>query len=438
MKNCITRGILLAFCFLIFAIDSSAETVKQKASEYSSRADVLLIPLSKGVAQDNGATPWYAVFQIGKSNSPDGDGQELKFMMDTGTSNFWVTSWQTKGSGGATHNFFSKDYSTTWTSGYQYPTVFDQQLGAWGKFTFNYGIDTFFFKATRAKQSELSSYKLRKTKPHQEKSYYVPSVEFQMAVELKDGQEVNGSITRYNRNWDQLVCDGGMGFPLYPNTTVSSDLFLDKLINDKLVTYKILAFWTDPDINRGELVIGGWNSNIVNSEEFNKLEVNDVGRKNNGWVVDLDQFMVGDQKIELPTKVGKGPNLQLDTGSSIFKGDADYINNIVAAITKSSGHGAVIYDEEKLNDFPDLTMILAGVDYILKPQQYFQKFVEYDPVTNKGTPYWKLAFEPLDGLEGILLVGSIFLDTVYSVYFYPHTFMGNQTHMIYLGKYIHK
>lgn len=436
MKNTFRNAMLAFFIFALFSC-LFAQNSRRKSKTRGGAAKVLLIPLSTGVAQDNGGTPWYAVFEIGKSNASDGKGQELKFMMDTGTSNFWVTSWQCEDSGGATHRFFSNDFSTTWTSGYQYPTVFDQQLGAWGKFTFNYGIDTFAFRAAQTKQNGRN-YKLREVKGDKRKVFEVPSVEFQMAVELKDGEETVGSVTKFNRNWDQLVCDGGMGFPLVANSAVYSDLFLDKLVEAKLVTNKMLAFWTDPDINRGELIIGGWDSNIIDEANFNKLEVNDVGRKSNGWVVDLDQFKVGEDAVDLPTKVGDGPNLQLDTGSSIFKGDSDYIANIVSAITQTAGHGSIIHDEAELKDFPDLTITLAGVDYTLKPEQYFQRFVEYDAETNKGTPYWKLAFDPLDGLEGVLLVGSIFLDTVYSVYLYPDTFVGNQNYMIYLGKYTYK
>jgi saccharopepsin len=371
----------------------------------------LSVPLLKGIAKDNGATPWYAVWTIGESDAPDKMGQQLKMMMDTGTSNFWVASTQCKSAGCATHDRYDLNASTTWKPGAAYPAVFDQQLGPWGKFRFNYGIDSWSLDARTS----------------------LADIHFQMAVELIDG-ETNGT---YNRNWDDLVCDGGMGFPLYANPELSSSLLLDELVRQGLAERKILAFRTDPALKRGTLLIGGWDPSLVDTEHFNRIRVNDVGRADNGWIVDLDGVKVGAEKISLPVTRGDAPNLQLDTGSSRFKGDPDYINMIVAAITLKGGSGTVVYDESKLDDYPDLTLTLNGVDYTLTARQYFQRFVAYDPVTNEGQVYWKLAFQPLEGLEGILLVGSVLLDTLYSVYLYPDADQ-NAEHMVYLGKYTYE
>ena len=400
-----TFTMFIAF-LLISGCDGSSDMPEKK---------ILVVPLSKGVAQNNGGTPWYAVWTVGKSKSPDGSGQKLKLMMDTGTSNFWVSSSQCKSSGCATHNSYDINSSTTWKPGAEYPSVFSQQLGAWGKFRFNYGVDSWVLDTANAPSSvELSD------------------INFQMAVEL-----INGQIDGYfNRNWDQLVCDGGIGFPLFANPEVSSSLFLDEMVSQGLAERKILAFWTDPNLKRGELLIGGWDPALVNSEGFNPLSINDVGLENNGWIVNLDSFKVAQKTIDLPVKTGESPNLQLDTGSSRFKGDPVYINMIIEAITSESGFGTVVYDESKLDDYPDLTINLNGVDYRLTARQYFQRFVSYDPETNEGQVYWKLAFHPMEGLDGILLVGSVFLDTLYSVYIYPGA-LQNSEHIIYLGKYIH-
>ena len=416
--------------FVIFMISLLISGCGGDTEPSERKTQGLIIPLSKGVAQDNGGTPWYAVWTIGRSNSTNGGGQKLKMMMDTGTSNLWVSSSQCENSGCATHNRYDMNNSSTWKSGVEYPSVFSQQLGSWGRFLFNYGIDEWFVDAVKFRQNLLTPQEFNRDEAFTSSGIAVSDINFQMAVELING-EINGY---FNRNWDQLVCDGGIGFPLFANPNVSSSLFLNEMVSQGLIEHRILAFWTDPDLKRGELFIGGWNPALVNLENFNQLNVNDVGRKNNGWIVNLDGFKVGEKNIDLPARDGVSPNLQLDTGSSRFKGDPDYINMIVDAITSKSGSGTIVYDENNLDNYPDLTISLNGVDYRLTARQYFQRFVSYDPKTNEGQLYWKLAFHPLEGLDGILLVGSILLDTLYSVYIYPDT-LQNDEHMIYLGKY---
>jgi len=207
----------------------------------------LIIPLSKGVAQDNGGTPWYAVWTIGRLKSSDGRGQKLKMMMDTGTSNLWISSSQCKDSGYVTHDRYNINYSITWKPGTEYPSIFTQQLGAWEKFLFNYGIDEWFVDAVKFKQNLFVPQKFNRVETCTPSSITVLDINFQMAVEL-----INGKINGYfNRNWDQLVCDGGIGFPLFANPNVSSSLFLDEIVRQGLATRKILAFWSDSDLDDG-------------------------------------------------------------------------------------------------------------------------------------------------------------------------------------------
>ena len=114
----------------------------------------------------------------------------------------------------------------------------------------------------------------------------------------------------------------------------------------------------------------------------------------------------------------------MDTGSSRFKGDAGYIARLIAAVTLN---GQLPQTQPSQNpdfsQYPILYLNINGTVYPLRPDQYF---LPRDSAT------LELAFKPMTGLEGLLLVGSTFLETVYTVFYYQTGVTGVQA--IGLGK----
>ena len=100
----------------------------------NAKTDGMVIPLKLSPAKNNGGTPWYAELEIGLSKNTNGKaptikGQTMKFMMDTGTSNFWVTSDLCINAGCAAHNAYNASASSTYIQP-QDTKEYNQQLGA--------------------------------------------------------------------------------------------------------------------------------------------------------------------------------------------------------------------------------------------------------------------------------------------------------------------
>ena len=395
---------LTVLAFSMIAVTLVALSSCSRSMIEPRRTSVLVIPLRMGLAKDNGASPWYGELAIGGSSATYGNSERqlFKFIMDTGTGSTWVTSKECDTGPCRRHRRYDPQRSGThvWID----RQVRASELGPWGKFQYKVGQDTWHFWAVNPQQGDQD-----------QKLYSMPGMRFLEAVTLIDGQNQDGTA---NSNWDDLVQDGSLAFPS-ENAGSPSTQVLDLLLQQGLLDQKLMSYWTSPELNRGEVILGGFNERRYDPASLRYYPVNrDITSVDNAselWSVRLVDIRVGDAQVALPSA---GAALALDTGSSRFKGDPDIIDDIVRLITDNGARPQHVQDPALLDAYPDLTIVLADEDggrndYTLSAGEYFQAFPDG----------WQLAFHGLQPTEnsstaGLLLAGSIFLDHYYAVFDY--------------------
>lgn len=349
-----------------------------------------VFPLTKGPLMDNGATPWYATLYLGNPR------QKMTVMMDTGTANFWVTSFLCNTQACSTKKYkYDPGVSTTFRS-VTGATWQNNDLGAWGQFESLASKDYVIFNDVNRGDTYLW-------------------MKFLSAILL----DAPGST-----NWQDLDMCGGVGFPVVfdaPDDPNKPESLLPVMLNQGLITSKVVSFSTDDDT--GKCGIGIDDPTGYDFKTRNELPLTSVADNLNLWTIELDQIFSNSDPL-LPKSV----NLAFDTGSSRFKGSPEIIEYLIAKITtKPDGQRlpTTFSDPALLEEFPVLTFQINGHDYVLRPKDYIWKI--------EKTGLFSLQFHPLKlGNENTILVGSVFLDHVYSVFEYendpgvPYGFKGSR------------
>lgn len=167
--------------------------------------------------------------------------------------------------------------------------------------------------------------------------------------------------------------------------------------------------WTQSGDDSGGCIVGGTDPSKFDSATLNALPLTTTAYAGNLWAVRLDQFQSrGAPLLDRPI------NLALDTGSSRFKGSPAIIEYLIDRISTKPDGGKLpttFSDPALVMEFPDLTLTLNNRDYLLRPEDYIWQVGDSD--------LFSLQFHPLDlGDAETILVGSVFLDQVYSVFSY--------------------
>ena len=384
MKNLF---IVFCACLLIWGCSSS-----QNGEVHNRMGETCLFKLVKGELHNNGATPWFTEIELGTPK------QHMTVMMDTGTSNFWVTSSDCTSKACQTKKFTFDRFSSVSCdsvpgSGWQ-----SNDLGSWGEFHSLAVQDTISFQTTKESENK-----------------------FKMKFLVAKLQDAPGS-----KNWYDLDMCGGIGFPVIfknPAKTNNPASLLPVLMKMGLVSYPLISFWSDQ--SSGGCLVGGVDSSRFIPHTENIIPLTQVATRINLWTVRLDQFYKNSSPM-LDSPI----NLALDTGSSRFKGSPEIINNLISEITeKSDGKHlpTTFTNAELLNEFPKVTLSINGHQYTLTPQDYIWKIAD--------SPHYSLQFQPLDiGDDNTILVGSVFLDHLYSAFVYT---ADNSSNYRLKGKYIH-
>ena len=335
-----------------------------------------LFPLKKGPLMDNGATPWYATLSLGTPS------QTMTVMMDTGTANTWVTSSLCTTEACSTKQYkYDPTLSTTHreVSG---STWQHNDLGTWGEFESLSGRDYMSFSDPARGGIDLW-------------------IKFLSAI-LKDA---SGST-----NWKDLDMCGGVGFPVIfdqPDKPNKAESLLPLMLNQGLISNQLVSFWIDG--HNGGCIVGGTDPSKYDANTINELPLTSVADKLNLWTVKLEQMYRNSAPL-----LDRPVNLALDTGSSRFKGSPALIEYLIDRITtKPDGEKlpTTFSDPSLVQEFPYLTLEINSHRYTLQPEDYIWK------VENSGL--FSLQFHPLDlGDKHTILVGSVFLDHVYSVFQY--------------------
>ncbi|MTV36329.1 avidin/streptavidin family protein [Duganella radicis] len=337
------------------------------------RAPHVVFALTRGALSNNGATPWTARTGIGTP------AQTLRFMLDSGTQNTWVTSIQCTSNACLAHQRFNPRNSGTYREIDAQPK--EVNFGPWGKMTVLMGADNFTLKHFDGEQ-----YRTGLT---------VEPMNFEAAIHY------TGCA------FQQLDCDGGIAIPSPYRSASQAEALMLQLIKDKKIAYPVAAFWCDPHDRVGECVFGAVDPDKYQRATLQWLALQNPGDSGLGylWSVALQAFKVDGKAVQAGIT-----QFALDTGSSYFKGPAALIDTLRNAVTNNGRLPTYVASAQALADYPVISLSLGQQTYDLHPDQYFLKL---------NDEYWELGIEVLDGMpDGMLLVGSMFLETLYCIFDY--------------------
>ncbi len=338
----------------------------EELNELSSTKKYVTFNMTSGTMSQNGGATWVTQLKLGMPS------QTVNMMIDTGTENTWVTSKTCTTEACLAHQSFNPEKSKTYTVVGKKPTIED--FGPWGQMGVIFGKDI----------CQLDSPSMK-----------VPFEELLIML-----------ATSYTGNdFKELVGDGGLCIPSIPDPKATA--ILHKLYKQNFIETPLACFYWNKTRGVGECRMGALNPEYYKPETLKRLPlVRPTGGKfvEYLWAVKMDSLIVDgqavyDEKVET--------QLVLDTGSSFFKGASDIIDPLISAVTGAGERPTTLDKEEKLKDYPVMHIRLGGVDYLLEPEQYFVKIKDE----------WVLAIQVLRGMPpGMLLVGQVFLETVYSIF----------------------
>ncbi len=330
----------------------------------------VVIKLKRGVDADNGATPWYSEVKLGEEKQP------MNFAFDSGTSYSWVTSNRCTTKACLMHERYKFNSSQSFRQMSDQFDPIDISFGPWGNMEVSSGSDV------------LAVHNDKNDKTVRVEDYTL------FLSHSYDGTQ-----------FENLVWDGAIGMPSTvvenPNMPETSKFF-SLLIQNKKCKHKKIKF----NYHKKCVEVGTDETDVKP-----KLKLRVKEKFEDLWFLNLDKVMVnGLNAVEEATKEKGQLYFCIDTGSSRFKGDRKIIREIIQAITFDGQ--LPIYIAKKNPSFgayPVIQLIIEGHSFELKPQDYFERISD---------ELYILGFCPLDGLDDILLVGSVFLEKFNPVFYY--------------------
>ncbi|MCG7499201.1 A1 family peptidase [Vibrio sp. Of7-15] len=341
------------------------------------------LPLQKGPFQNNGATPWYCELGIG---SP---AQKLKMCFDTGSNFNWVTSNLCSDDG--CKHYANARFNLNLSSTFEWinQDVQSVNFGPWGTMQVETGRD-------------------RLCLPY----HHGPSI----VSDLFLASEYSGT------QFEELDWDGGIGLPSsqditaiapsasYPfrghhtNTNSNEDFnFFLTLLKMGLVgtSTPYISVQTEPlcDHPTGYIGFGTLDRSYASSLEYLFLPWSCYQQEASYlWTTANTTVKVNGNTI------GTNMFFALDTGSSQFKGD----NSVLTQV----------YNLTK-NDGPPVSIMLSdenGIEYgeLNITRDIYQCKIEAGEKKGKVVSQ----FQGLPGADDMLLVGSVLMDHLYTVYEY--------------------
>jgi saccharopepsin len=334
------------------------------AGSGENRAEGIKLRLSRGPYQENGATPWYATMGIGTP------GQDLKMAIDTGTNMAWATS-TLGGAGSCPHDgggAFDPDRSRTFE-------LLDSDrksvsFGPWGTMTVELGQD----------RIGLSTGAGAIVSP------------FYVSVDYSGSQ------------FQELDWDGGIGIPSssFLADPSTPDLFT-KLMAEGAIDpgSPYVSFVTDREKGEGTAWLGGYDPDAFDPSggvflRFSPYQLCDGVEYI--WTTALNQIQVGDRVV------ASNVFFCLDSGSSEFKGDPKIMGAIRAAIGQ---------------ELPPVVLRLGSTaegnaGTIELPSSVYDVRIEAGNFSGLAIPQ----FDDLAGLDDLVLVGSVLMDHLYTIFEY--------------------
>ena len=325
-------------------------------------------PTVKGPIQDNGASPWYCPMRLGG----DPAGPILRFNFDTGARFIWVTSSEC-----STHacrmpgrSRFDAQASPSFDHIGSKLTI---DFGPWGDMEARAGVD----------QMHLGA------------GVGLP-VRFYQALRYEGPQ------------FEDLNWDGGIGLSNGLSADPLSSHLIVELLNRGLLAPEeaFVSFLMDEPFGLGTVGIGVFDSSKVDLASrvdvpFSPYEPG----LDYIWTTPLRHMRVGDAIV--------ASNIMFchDTGSSHFKGDPVVMMEAIDAVSEYRARN---------HDFPPVELSFGVVHEDGRPATFVLRPSEYVTQIEAGHARGKqsINLNPMPGLSGLVLVGSVLLDHLCVVYRY--------------------
>lgn len=372
MKNCSTYAPLTFWsaCLALILITAacSGNDPSARSEEDSTATQTFSIFMLRGPYQFNGASPWYAPLNLGTP------GQSLKFALDSGSNTNWVTSSQCTTPACQQHTPFRIYDSST----FQFlDTAIDtMNFGPWGDMQVNLGEDLLSLPNT-----QLS----------------IPT-------------SIMLSVKYEGEKFVELDWDGGIGFPAQMHDTTTSWLLQQLVQQGSIDADQVYAsFYMDTDNNEGIVTLGGYDLDLVDPDSRLSFPFSVYDLLPYLWTTVLNSWTVGGQEVIAP---GQGFHFAFDTGSSDFKGDTSATDQAIDLIN-------AYY--QTYGQYPEMELSMGTDQYgnpgklMLGPDQY-RVMIQ----AGNGAGQMQTAIDTLN-IPELLLVGSIMLEHLYTVFWYERT-----------------
>lgn len=361
----------------------SATPARYRAAAVPAAAPIPALPvaMSRGPYQNNGASPWYANLALGTP------GQPLKIALDTGAAFIWVTS--SLCAPNSCQHYSNGRFVYQNSSSFQWLNQNSKNVdfGPWGSMTVEVGQDNVAI---------------------------APGAPVPLDMYLSS--QYSGS------QFAQLDWDGGIGIPSGSDYADPSTSFsIAALMNDGLIDPEspYISFTTDATTGQGTVLFGGIDLNAIDPNSAIYMPWTPYTAFPNVkyiWSTPLFAYSVGS------TPVATNVQFCLDSGSSQFKGDDNIMNQTLSLISQS----------------PNLDVVMSvglsadgGPGQIVVPPSVYNVTIQAGPDQGKTLPQ----FNPL-GLTNLVLVGSVLMDQLYTVYVYDVVGTGEGYNLSPVGMYV--
>jgi saccharopepsin len=327
----------------------------------------LRISAKKGPFQDNGASPWYSPVRVGSDPSLP----EMKLNFDTGARFIWVTSTECNTEACTWPGRIRFDPAASPTFTWISQDIVTIDFGPWGTMEAKVGNDIFGLTPEVSAGADF---------------YVTTYYDGQQFIEL---------------NWD-----GGVGLPSGLNPDPLSSNLLLQMLNQGIITPEeaIIGFHMNPTTKIGEIEIGTFNQAAVIPESRVNIPFQPyiVGLEYI-WTTALNSWLVGD------VSVATNRMFCHDTGSSQFKGDPPIM---------MAASDEVYRQYAQLGYYPNLELSLGIREVGGQAGRFVLTENEYVTLIEAGSGQgnYTININPLPGLDNLVLVGSILMDHIYTLY----------------------
>ncbi|RQW61084.1 pepsin-like aspartic protease [Vibrio viridaestus] len=338
----------------------------------------LIATLNRGPFQNNGATPWYCIMGVGSPPQP------LYFCFDTGSNFNWVTS-SLCGSDGCQH-YAGQQFQIDQSASFEWISDETQNVsfGPWGTMQAELGSDVLTIGGATTLKMRCD---LLLVKGYQSPEF--EQLDWDGGIGLGSHQ-VSSEVSHTNP------------FRFYQkrnNSTEEFDFFL-RLINAGIVSRDCpyMSFLTQD--SEGYVGFGLLDESYSNSLDYVFLPW-ECYQAEASYLWSTPNASIG---LQGSAPVGTQLFFALDSGSSQFKGDNTVLTKMYE-LTKDSTDSVVI----TLSD-------TAGKSYteLTVPASIYQCYIEAGEQAGQTLSQ----FKGLEGADGMLLVGSVLMDHLYTVYEY--------------------